>query len=89
MKKILFVTLPLKGNLKKCVYPVDGNALLEIKEPIQFAATAALANSLKADDEVIKTMVKPHMLPAEMEMIKLNKSLLKEASNLTFEVKED
>ena len=52
MKKILFVTLPLKGNLKKCVYPVDGNALLEIKEPIQFAATAALAHSLKADDEV-------------------------------------
>lgn len=52
MKKILFVTLPLKKNLKKCVYPVDGNALLEIKEPIQFAATAALANSLKADDEV-------------------------------------
>ncbi len=52
MKKILFVTLPLKKNLKKCVYPVDGNALLEIKEPIQFAATAALANSLKADDDV-------------------------------------
>ena len=44
---------------------------------------------IKADDEVIKTMVKPHMLPAEMEMIKLPKSVLKEANTLTFEVKED
>ncbi|MBP5201333.1 hypothetical protein J6Z39_01320 [bacterium] len=52
MKKILFVTLPLRGGMEKRHYPVDGNALLEIKEPIYFAATAALANSLKADDEV-------------------------------------
>jgi hypothetical protein len=52
MKKILFVTLPLKGNLEKRIYPVDGNSLLEIKEPICFAATAALVSKLKADDEV-------------------------------------
>lgn len=52
MKKILFVTLPLKGRLEKRIYPVDGNALIEIKEPILFAATAALVSKLKADDEV-------------------------------------
>ncbi|MBP5407151.1 TM1812 family CRISPR-associated protein [bacterium] len=52
MKKIVFVTLPLKGNLEKRIYPVDGNSLLEIKEPICFAATAALVSKLKADDEV-------------------------------------
>lgn len=44
---------------------------------------------IKADGEVIKTMFKPHMLPAEMEMIKLDKSVLKEAKELTFEIKED
>ena len=44
---------------------------------------------IKADDEVIRTIVKPHMLPAEMETIKLDKKLLKSASELTFEVKED
>ena len=44
---------------------------------------------VKLDDEVIKTIVKPHMLPAEMETIKLDKKLLKYAKELTFEVKED
>ena len=43
---------------------------------------------IKADDEVIRTIVKPHMLPAEMEMLKVKKSLLKECSTLTFEIKE-
>lgn len=43
---------------------------------------------IKADDEVIRTIVKPHMLPAEMEMIKVKKSILKECSTLTFEIKE-
>jgi len=44
---------------------------------------------VKADGEVIKTVVKPHMLPAEMEMLKIDKSVLKEAKELSFEVKED
>ena len=44
---------------------------------------------IKADDQVIKTLVKPHMLPAEMETIKLDKKVLVEAKVLTFEVKED
>ena len=44
---------------------------------------------IKADGEVIKSMVKPHLLPAEMETIKLPKSVLKEAKELTFEIKED
>lgn len=43
---------------------------------------------IKADDEVIRTIVKPHMLPAEMEMLKVKKSILKECSTLTFEIKE-
>ena len=58
MKKILFVTLPLRKDLKKCVYPVNGNSFLEIKEPIYFAATCALANLLKADDEVKVILLK-------------------------------
>ena len=58
MKKIVFATLPLKGGMEKRHYPVDGNALLEIKEPIYFAATSALANTLKADDEVKVILLK-------------------------------
>ena len=57
MKKIVFATLPLRGTEKRH-YPVDGNALLEIKEPIYFAATSALANTLKADDEVKVILLK-------------------------------
>lgn len=52
MKKIVFATLPLRGNLTKCLYPVAGNAMIEIHEPTYFAATSALAGTLKADDEV-------------------------------------
>ena len=44
---------------------------------------------IKADDEVIKTIFKSHMLPAEMETIKLPKTALKEAKELSFEIKED
>ena len=58
MKKIVLATLPLRGGMEKRHYPVDGNALLEIKEPIYFAATSALANTLKADDEVKVILLK-------------------------------
>ena len=43
---------------------------------------------IKADGEIIKNMVKPHLLPAEMETIKLPKSILKEAKELSFEIVE-
>jgi hypothetical protein len=52
MKKIVFATLPLKGSIEKRRYPVDGNALIESKEPIYFAINPAVACNLKADDEV-------------------------------------
>jgi len=52
MKKIIFATLPLKGGLEKRHYPVDGNALIESKEPIYFAVNPAVAASLKEDDEI-------------------------------------
>jgi hypothetical protein len=44
---------------------------------------------IKADGQEIKTLIKPHMLPAEMETIKLDKKVLVSAKELTFEVKED
>ena len=44
---------------------------------------------LKEDDKIIKKMNKQHLLPAEMETIKLNKSLLNpKANQLYFEIKE-
>jgi hypothetical protein len=52
MKKIVFVTLPLKNDMKKCIYPVDGNVLIEVKEPIYYAANSILANTMKAEDEI-------------------------------------
>ena len=45
--------------------------------------------AIKADGQEIKTLIKPHMLPAEMETIKLDKKVLVSAKELTFEVKED
>lgn len=58
MKKILFVTLPLKKVGEKRIYPVDSNILPKIKEPIYFAATATLAGTLKADDKVKVILLK-------------------------------
>lgn len=60
MKKILFVTLQLKkmSDDDKRIYPVNGNTLLEINEPIYFAATAAIVSTLKTDDEVKVVLVK-------------------------------
>ena len=52
MKKIVFATLPLKNDMKKRTYPVDGNALIEVNEPIYYAVNSALANTMKADDEI-------------------------------------
>ena len=43
---------------------------------------------IKADGNVIKNIFKPHMLPAEMEMIKIKRSDLVEATELSFEIKE-
>lgn len=58
MKKILFVTLPLRKIGEKRIYPVNSNILPEIKEPIRFAATATLAATLKADDKVKVILLK-------------------------------
>ena len=52
MKKIIFVTLPLKGSIEKRTYPVDGNSLIECKDPIYFAVNPAVASSLQKDDEL-------------------------------------
>ena len=52
MKKIVIATLPLKGDLEKRVYHVDGNALIATEKPIYYAANPALARTLKSDDEV-------------------------------------
>ena len=52
MKKIVFATLPLRGGMEKRRYPVDGNALIEVSEPIYYAVNSALANTMKGDDEI-------------------------------------
>lgn len=52
MKKIVISTLPLKAHIEKRVYPVDGNALIQVDEPIMFAVTPAVGLNLKKDDEV-------------------------------------
>ena len=52
MKKIIIATLPLKGGMEKRHYPVDGNALIEVEQPIFFAVNPAVAHSLKKEDEV-------------------------------------
>ena len=52
MKKIVFVTLPLRGGMEKRRYPVDGNALIETKEAVYFAVNSALSHKMAADDEI-------------------------------------
>lgn len=52
MKKIVIATLPLKKNLEKRHYPVDGNALIEVEQPIYFAVNPAVAHNLKKEDDV-------------------------------------
>ena len=87
------VTLTKNGNGISYVVPQQYR-LDNIEDKIAFKFRVRKPYSgvklvIKADGEVIKSMVKPHLLPAEMETIKLPKSLLKEAKELTFEIKED
>lgn len=52
MKKIVIATIPTDDRLVKRLYPVDGNALIQVNEPIYYAVNSALANSLEKDDDV-------------------------------------
>lgn len=52
MKKIVIATVPSDDRLVKRLYPVDGNASIQVDEPIYFAVNSALANSLQKDDDV-------------------------------------
>ena len=38
--------------MAKRIYPVDGNASIQVQEPIYFAINSALANNLQKDDDV-------------------------------------
>ena len=52
MKKIVITTIPTDDRLAKRLYPVDGNALIEVNEPVYYAVNSALANNLETDDDV-------------------------------------
>lgn len=52
MKKIVISTLPSDNRLVRRLYPVDGNATIQVNEPIYFAVNSALANNLQKDDDV-------------------------------------
>lgn len=87
------VTLTKNGNGISYVVPQQYR-LDNIEDKIAFKFRVRKPYSgvklvIKADGDVIKSVVKPHLLPAEMETIKLPKSALKEAKELTFEIKED
>lgn len=52
MKKIIISTLPSDDRLVKRLYPVDGNATIQIDVPVYFAVNSALANTLARGDDV-------------------------------------
>ncbi|UTC64535.1 TM1812 family CRISPR-associated protein [Treponema sp. OMZ 788] len=52
MKKIVISTIPTDDRLVKRLYPVDGNALIQVDEPVYYAVNSALANNLEKDDDV-------------------------------------
>ena len=52
MKKIVISTVPSDDRLAKRIYPADGNASIQVQEPIYFAVNSALANNLQKDDDV-------------------------------------
>lgn len=52
MKKVVFSNLPMKKELFKLHYPVDGNKNLEYAGEVIFPISAVLARTLKKDDDV-------------------------------------
>ena len=58
MKKIVFATVPMKKDIEKRKYSVDGNALIESKEPICYAVNPAVASKLTKEDEVSVILLK-------------------------------
>ncbi len=45
MKKIIFVSLRMADDMKKRVYPVDGNSFIEYSGEVYYAVNAVLAFS--------------------------------------------
>ncbi len=86
-------TLTINGNGISYIVPQQynleniSNELIfkfRVKRPFQNVKLV-----IKEDDRIIKSIHKNHLLPAEMEMLKLNKSLFtSSASTLTFEICE-
>ena len=58
MKKIVFATVPMKKDIEKQKYSVDGNALIESKEPICYAVNPAVTSKLTKEDEVSVILLK-------------------------------
>lgn len=52
MKKIVFVSLKMADDMRKRVYPVDGNSFIEYSEEVYYAINAVLAKTMKSDDDV-------------------------------------
>ena len=52
MKKIIIASLPSDDRLVKRLYPVDGNATIQVDVPVYFAVNSAMANNLQKDDDV-------------------------------------
>lgn len=52
MKKIVFSNLPMKKELNKFRYATDGNHLLDYEGEVFFPINAALAKTLRKEDEV-------------------------------------
>ena len=79
-----------KNLMKKYLIPTAEYATFDnIESALNYVNSCKIPVVIKADGQEIKSIVKPHMLPAEMETIKLDKKVLVECKELTFEIKED
>lgn len=50
--KIIFTTIPMKEQIEKLKYPVEGNIDLEYESPVIFPLNAVLARTLEKDEKV-------------------------------------
>lgn len=52
MKKIIFVSLKMADDMRKRVYPVDGNSFIEYSGEVYYAINAVLAKTMKSGDDI-------------------------------------
>ena len=88
MKKIIFVTIPMKKRLDTMDYSCNGNISCCYNQPVIFPINAILADKLKEKDEVSVILLKTRTKEQEKNLQSANNvaEFIRELGEITFKL---